>query len=55
MRANHHHFIFFVGARNLTDGVVLHRIVVVKSIGDVKLQLDVFLVLQQSRDAVPLL
>ena len=46
MRANHYHFIFFVGARDLSDGVVLHRIIIVKSIGDVKLQLDVFLVLQ---------
>jgi hypothetical protein len=36
--AEHHDFVFFVGARNFGDGVVLHGIVVVESVGDVQFE-----------------
>ena len=55
MRAQHDHFIFLVGAGNFGDGVVLHRIVIVESIGDVQFERDIFFLLQQARDARPVL
>ena len=55
MRPQHHHFIFlvFIHARNFGDGVVLHGIVVVKSVGDVQFQRDIFFLLKKPRDARP--
>src|SRR5208283_3045666 len=53
--AQHHELIFLVRARNLGDGVVLHRIVIVESVGNVQLERDILLLLQQPRDASPVL
>ena len=57
MRTQHHDFVFlvFIGARNFGDGVVLHGIVVVESVGDVQFKGHVFLLLQQAGDARPVL
>ena len=55
VRAQHDDFIFLVGAGNFGDGVVLHGIVVVEGVGDVQFEGDVFLLLQQARDAGPVL
>ena len=55
VRAEHDDFIFLVGAGNFGDGVVLHGVVVVESVGDVQFEGDVFFLLQQAGDAAPVL
>ena len=55
VRAQHDDFIFLVGAGDFRDGVVLHGIVVVESVGDVQFERDFFFLLQQARDAGPVL
>ncbi len=53
--AEHDDFIFLVGAGNFGDGVVLHGVIVVEGVGDVQFERDVFLLLQQTGDASPVL
>src|ERR1700722_4212293 len=55
MRAQHYEFIFLVGARNFGNGVVLHSIVVVESTGNVEFEGHIFFLLQEPRDAGPVL
>ena len=57
MRTEHHDLVFlvFIRAGNFGDGVVLHWIIVVKGVIDVQFQGDVFVLLQQSSDARPML
>ena len=53
--AQHDDFVFLVGARDLSDSVVLHGIVVVEGVGDVEFEGDFFFLLQQASDAAPVL
>ncbi len=54
MGADHHDFVFLVGAGNFGDGVVLHGVVVVEGVRDVQLDFDVLLLLEQASHSIPL-
>ena len=55
VRAEHDDFIFLVGAGNFGDGVVLHGVIVVESVGDVEFEGDILFLLEQASDAGPVL
>ena len=55
MGSQHHYFVFFVGAGNFGERVVLGHRVVVEIVLDIQFQLHVFLLLQQPGNAGPVL
>ena len=53
MSAQHDDFVFLVGAGDFGDGVVLHGIVIIESIGNIRFERHIFFLLQQPGDASP--